>query len=744
MIMRMKRLTPLTTLAFCLTVSLHGQGTLMVTPAPTAGTVAGTGSVGYSGDGGAAASAAFAAPGALDYDAAGNLYVADRDNHVVRMISPAGTVTTVAGSGQQGFSGDGGPATSAALNTPSGVAVDASGNLYIADSHNQRIREVSGGNIKTVAGTGTAGFTGDGGSATAAELDLPSAVAVDASGNLYIADTNNQRIRVLTGTSISTVAGNGEESLAGDGGPAISASLDTPTGVAVDTSGRIYIADRHNQRIRLVDSTGTISTLAGSASGLFGGFGGDGASAAAAALAKPTGVWVDAAGNVWVADTGNQRIREINDGAIATVAGTDTQGYAGDGGPATAAMLNAPRAAIADNSGNLVMADTLNQRVRSSTLPTVALTSSAAGIASAAQGIILANNGNAALTIQSLGFSGAFATSTGGTCSAVPFQLAAGGHCAQNIAYLPSTAGTAKGSVTVSGPGIVPQTILLTGTAATAATAPTTIALTASSATVFAGQPVTFSVAVSTPNAVPATGTVTFYNDSVQIGSVQTLANNAAASTTTSLAPGTYSITATYSGDANFAGSTSAAITELVANANFTMGPNPSSPSGSSTQTVLPGQAAQYVLTIQPISGPLSYPVVLSATGLPPGATVSFNPQTVNVGASAVSFTMTIQTAATKAALLHASRFAGAAAMGLLLLPFAGLMRRRTKYWCAVGSITVAIASGAALSLVSGCGSSNGLFDTPQITYTVQVVGTTNGPGGATLQHRTSVELRVE
>ena len=409
MIMRMKRLTPLTALAFCLTVTLHGQGTLMVTPAPAAATVAGTGSVGYSGDAGAATSAAFAAPGALDYDAAGNLYVADRDNHVVRMISPAGTVTTVAGNGQQGFTGDGGPATSAALNTPSGVVVDASGNLYIADSHNHRIREVSGGTIKTVAGNGTAGFTGDGGVATAAELDLPSAVAVDASGNLYIADTNNQRIRVLKGTTISTVAGNGEESLAGDGGPAISASLDTPTGVAVDTSGRVYIADRHNQRIRVVDSTGTISTLAGSASGLFGGFGGDGASAAAAALAKPTGVWVDAAGNVWVADTGNQRIREINDGAIATVAGTDTQGYAGDGGPTTAAMLNAPRAAIADNSGNLVMADTLNQRVRSSTLPTLVLTSSAA------QGIILANIGNAALTIQSLGFSGAFATSTGGT-----------------------------------------------------------------------------------------------------------------------------------------------------------------------------------------------------------------------------------------------------------------------------------------------------------------------------------------
>jgi sugar lactone lactonase YvrE len=730
---------PLLVLSFA--AALHAQGTLTVTPAPVAATVAGTGSVGYQGDGGAATSATFASPGALAYDAAGDLYIADRENHVVRMISPAGTVSTVAGSGQQGFAGDGGPATSAALDTPSGVAVDASGDLYIADSHNNRIREVSGGLITTVAGNGTAGFAGDGGAATAAELALPSAVAVDASGNLYIADTNNQRIRMVTGTTISTLAGNGAELFAGDGGPATAASLDMPTGVAVDGSGQVYIADRHNQRVRVVDTTGTISTLAGGGSGLFGGFGGDGATASAAALTRPAGVSVDAGGNVWIADTGNQRIREVSGGAIATVAGIGVQGFGGDGGPATGAILNEPRAAIADASGNLVVTDTLNQRLRSSTLPTLAFTSVSAGTASAAQAITLANTGGAALTIASLGFTGAFGIAAGGTCTAVPIQLAAGASCTQNIAYMPSIAGTVSGSLAVSGPGIVSQTILLTGSATTASAA---VALTSSGSAAFAGQPVTFNVAVTAANGGMATGTVTFYDGGTQIGSMQTLTNNAAAVTTTTLALGTHSITAVYSGDATYAGSTSAAITELIANADFTIVPNPSSPSGSTTQTVAPGQPAQYGLMIQPTAGPLSYPVVLSATGLPPGATVSFNPQTITVGASAVNFTMTIQTAAANAALVHASRVAGAVAMGLLLLPFAGSMRRRAKSLRAIGMAVLVVACGAALATISGCGSSSGFFGKPQTTYTIQVIGTTNGPSGATLQHLTSVQLSVE
>ncbi len=279
-------------LLFAVPVLLHAQGILAVTPSSSVITSAGTGAVGNTGDGGQATFAKLAGPSAVAYDANGNLYLADAQNDVIREVSKAGVITTVAGiQDQESYGGDGGPATFAYLDTPTGVAVDGSGNVYIADSHNQRIRKVSGGTITTIAGNGTPGFSGDAGLATAAQLWLPSAVAVDATGSIYIADTNNQRIREITGTTIHTIAGNGEELFAGDGATATAAVLDSPTGIAVDAVGNIYIADRHNQRIRMVTPAGTISTLAGSGTASFSGaFAGDGASATASALAKPSGV----------------------------------------------------------------------------------------------------------------------------------------------------------------------------------------------------------------------------------------------------------------------------------------------------------------------------------------------------------------------------------------------------------------------------------------------------------------------
>jgi trimeric autotransporter adhesin len=217
----------------------------------------------------------------------------------------------VAGTGSSGYSGDGGQATSAALNSPYGVAVDASGNIYIADTYNYRIRIVtkSTGIISTVAGTGSYGYSGDGGQATSAALDYPCGVAVDASGNIYIADTYNYRIRMVTKSTgiISTVAGTGSYGYSGDGGQATSAALNSPYGVAVDASGNIYIADTYNYRIRIVTkSTGIISTVAGTGSY---GYSGDGGQATSAALRSPYGVAVDASGNIYIADTYNHRIR---------------------------------------------------------------------------------------------------------------------------------------------------------------------------------------------------------------------------------------------------------------------------------------------------------------------------------------------------------------------------------------------------------------------------------------------------
>jgi sugar lactone lactonase YvrE len=299
-------------------------------------------------------------PTGLVFDSAGNLYIADTDENVVREISAAGVISTVAGSGTQGFSGDGGPATSAQLDSPTGVAVDASGNLYIADTLNHRIREVSAGTITTVAGTGTAGYSGDGGPATAAELDQPTALAVDSQGNIYIADTNNNRIREISGGNIKTAAGTGQQGFSGDGGQATAAALDSPTGVAVDAGSNIYIGDTGNQRVRMVASaSGVISTIAGTGAR---GFTADGP-ALTAALSDPSGIAVDSSGTVYVADSNNERIRAISGGNITTIAGSGAEGFSGDGGAATSASLDTPRAVIA--MGSMVLfSDTLNNRVR--------------------------------------------------------------------------------------------------------------------------------------------------------------------------------------------------------------------------------------------------------------------------------------------------------------------------------------------------------------------------------------------
>ena len=316
------------------------------------------------GDGGAATAARLNLHYGVALDRAGNLYIADTNNRRIRKVDSSGNISTVAGTGTAGFSGDGGAATDARLNNPQGVALDGAGNLYIGDTSNHRIRKVdTAGVISTVAGSGTGGHSGDGGAATAAQLNSPRGVALDGAGNLYIADAWNNRIRkVDTAGVITTAAGTGASGDFGDGGAATAAWLRDPQVVALDGAGNLYIACRTNHRIRKVNTAGVISTVAGTG---MPGFSGDDGAATSAQLSSPEGVAVDWAGNLYIGDASNNRIRKVDTaGVITTVAGTGTAGSSGDGGAAVAAQLNNPGGVALDALGNLYIADRSNRRIR--------------------------------------------------------------------------------------------------------------------------------------------------------------------------------------------------------------------------------------------------------------------------------------------------------------------------------------------------------------------------------------------
>jgi sugar lactone lactonase YvrE len=336
---------------------------------------AGNGTSSPSGDGGPAIAAGLFMRG-LAVDAAGNLFIADPDNLMVRRVDAiTGIVTTVAGGGTA-VPGDGGPATAAGLFTPNAVAIDQNGNLFIAEFGGQRVRRVDAitGKISTVAGTGVAGFSGDGGPATAAQLRGPTDVALDAGGNMFISDTNNQRVRridAVTGT-ITTVAGNGSPTFSGDGGPATSAGV-RPDGLAIDSTGNLFIADPFNLRVRRVDAgTGAITTFAGN--GIFDSAG-DGGPATAAAIKTPEFLAFDSKGGLLVTEEFGNHIRRIDPVTltISTVAGNGLT-FTGDGQPATSANMSLPEDVHLDLSGNILIADTNLNRIRRINAPTGVIT----------------------------------------------------------------------------------------------------------------------------------------------------------------------------------------------------------------------------------------------------------------------------------------------------------------------------------------------------------------------------------
>jgi sugar lactone lactonase YvrE len=761
-------------------------------------------------------------PNGLVFDSNGNLYIADTEDQVVLEVSVAGPVSTIAGNGVQGFAGDGGAATSAQLDTPTGVAVDSNGNIYIADSHNHRIREVSGGIITTIAGTGAPGFSGDGGAATSAKLDMPFAVCVDSSGNIYIADTNNNRIREISAGTINTVAGNGLQMFLGDGGAAKSAALDSPIGVAVDGAFNIYIGDTHNQRVRMVTaSSNIINTIAGTG---IKGFTTDGP-ALAAALASPSGVWVDSSGKVYVADTDNNLIRTINGGNVATIAGNGVQGYSGDAGPATQAALNTPRAVTVAGSTTF-FSDTLNNRVREVTGATIntiggqpppsteslviggvsstvygtgTLTARFSNGGQTGTGLVTfydgegpnpAMIGSASLTanVASINSSALaagthylFASYAGDAKDApivsgifvfvvTPAPLTATAN-SRSLLYgqaIPTLSGTLSGvlpqdfgnvtavfsatATVTSAPGAYPISVALNGSAAgnytvtlgtgsgsiTIAQAPTVTTLTASSTTPVLGASATLIATVSSTTSGTPTGTVNFFNGSVQLNAAPVALNGGVATlSVTTLPVGAISLTAVYSASTDFIASTSSVLAGMVLSPDFSISATPA------VQSVLPTQSENYAITVTPTNSTFVYPVSLTVSGLPAGVSATLNPSSIASGAGASTITMTVS--ATSLAKIPADhdpwpRSGAATALALLLFPlaFTRRLRRTSKKLMRSSRVLLSLLALAALGAISGCGA-GGFFSHGAGSHTVTVTAT-SGPG----THTTSVTLIVQ
>jgi sugar lactone lactonase YvrE len=341
-----------------------------VDPSGIVTTIAGTSAFGAGGDNGPALAAQFGQPSGVTLDGNGNLFVMDNFNQVVRKITSSGIVSTVAGNGTINWRGEKVPATSADISYAAGMALDSAGNLYIADGQNYMARRVDpSGIITTVVGngidgpSGSGGYTGDNGPANLAQLSATQGVAVDAAGNIYVADTGNNVVRMVDTTGvITTIAGTGMPDYLGDKGPAIDAALNAPSDVAVDTHGNLYITDAGNSCIRKVDSAGVITTVVGTGES---GYEGDGGPAAKALLNSPSNVAIDASGNLYISDAGNNVIRKVSTAGIVTTAvGTGRGGFSGDNGPAASARLNSPQGVAIDSAGALYIADTLNNRIR--------------------------------------------------------------------------------------------------------------------------------------------------------------------------------------------------------------------------------------------------------------------------------------------------------------------------------------------------------------------------------------------
>jgi sugar lactone lactonase YvrE len=771
-------------------------------------------------------------PSAVAFDANGNLYIAETSRHVIRKVDASGRITTVAGTGSQGFDGDGGQATSALLDSPEGLAISAS-DLYIADTHNHRVRKVNLGSgvITTVGGGSTAGATGDNGPATAATLSRPVALALDATGDLFIADSGSHRVRRIDAASgvITTIAGVGTQGDGGDKAEAVAALLDSPQGIAVDANGNLYIADTHNHCIRRVDAvTGVITTIVGT--GAFG-FAGDAGPSASAKLALPRGLFVDPQGNIYFADSANHRIRRIDaaTNVITTVVGDGTQGFEGDGAAPQSASLDSPRSTALSPSACVTFSDAGNQRIRQlsgSNVQTIAglgslvpgtitvsgpdMTSYGSGQVTAtinsatsatgtmtfldqseggskilAQAAILQNaavldlshlqaglhtlvasyNGDAShaaaasapfsVTVAPLPLTVVLSPSSLNYGEPVPTLIGSLNGVLEsdrsnlsaayiaNLGILP-TVGTYPVTVMLNGPSalsyIVPVAPTMTITrAATITTLNATTASLATANSVDANQPVLLNVHVASTTSGHPGGTVIISDGATLLTAGSPNASGDLNFVTSSLSVGPHNLVAIYSGDANFQTSQSPSALFLVNTpasgpVDFTV-----APSSATTQTILSGSSADFSFVLN-VQGSLSSPVTLSASGLPDLATASFNPGSIVPGTSSGRFTMTIATPKTTA-FAHKKKTVAFALLFFPLLGIAGRTKsRRTLMF-------VVLVCSSSLTLLSGCGDRVRTgTDIPATTksYTITVAGTTIGNDGSVLRHTANVTLIVQ
>ncbi|MEI9979887.1 MAG: MBG domain-containing protein [Edaphobacter sp.] len=534
-------------------------------------TIAGTGTAGNTGADGPAASAQLSAPRGGVIDSAGNVYFADSGNNVVRRIDAVtGVISTVAGSGASGYAGDGAAATAAQLNAPAKVAVDAAGDLYIADTGNNAIRFVNAANgmISTIAGTGTASYTGDQGLATSATLNHPQGLAVDLAGGVYVADTGNNTIRYFGKNGvIVTLTGAETAGYSGDGGNALNAALNAPETIALDQAGDVYIADTGNDVVRMISATNQISTVAGqqgSASNT-----GDGGAATAATLLNPSDIALDAAGDLYIAAGGQVRMVNMA-GIISTLAGTGaTGGYSGEGGAATSAVLPSPvRNLMLDSTGDIVLGDTAANRllkVSSATPMSLNMGTVAAGTTGTPQTFSVLNAGNSTLNFSGLAATAGFILQTGAAsaCTSTT-SLASGQTCSISIVFSPpsSANGAVSGTLTLTdnalnGTGVT-QTFALSGS--TKLIYSTATSISASPASPVYGGSATITATVS--NGSSPTGTVSFTVNGTSIGNAS-LNDNQVTIALPKLSAGPAQIAANYAGDANNNSSTGTATVTI-------------------------------------------------------------------------------------------------------------------------------------------------------------------------------------